>query len=233
LTRLLAPFAPFERMKCLSPYHDSHGAPLSELIAALNISALDVAVDPVRKTAPFNSDDLHPRPHDLRFVLPKDAHGRSLHAKWIEFHRPGRVSLMSGSANATKPALSSLDNVEAVVVRLQATHLIDCAPTEPLAVERHEREMDSLAFDGYVIAIVSGNGTLTGRIDAPHDLEGEWNCSFTARHQAWTWQTTNARADGAFSLQMANAIEESCAAGRAIQLRMSRNGINVAGWVSF
>ena len=226
--------AAFERIVCMAPFHDPEGAPIGALAKALSASQVDIAIDPNDRSAPFEKSVLSSSARKVQFVSPGKEERRCLHAKWFDSHGPAGSYLMTGSANATRTALTSTDNVEAVVLRqIQGDGPITWIPVKPEEIRNEETGLSASVFDGFLVATATSEGTLSGWVRARSDVNGQWKCWLVARHYEWEAGIAEVGPDGAFSMQAPTTLEEARGTSDAVQLRMRRAGKVVAGWVSF
>lgn len=154
-----------------------------------------------------------------------------LHAKVIEvICRSGRL-ILSGSANSTRPALITADNVEASVLRVvDDRSLFGWTAADPRSLEEGEGGVSdplggpclSARFDGVM---------LTGRLFGQPRPGGLWQARLVSGPTHLGLPDVAVEEDGTFSVKAGAAL--SFSAFRATQIILGRVGYEIRGWVIF
>src|SRR5450756_1591094 len=81
---------------------------------------------------------------------------RPVHAKWIEIEHDNGVLTLTGSVNATRPALGSTRNAEAGILRQQSTASTPLLPVKPcsIPIQQFSSFGDEAAFTGNVVYVL-------------------------------------------------------------------------------
>jgi hypothetical protein len=177
-----------ESLSILSPFHDQDGESVCELAAAINAKQTRViaSMGPKGPVSTFPFDAKLKTKVDP-FVLVTDDK-RPVHAKWIEITHKGGKVVLTGSVNATRPALIATHNVEAGILRLQRGDfrgpfkLKACPLPTKIRADFFEDESPSVEKVVYVILDPSNrlHGTLLGK-----NVAGQWearNCTAGRKH---------------------------------------------------
>ena len=159
--------------------------------------------------------------------------GRLLHAKIVEIVcRKGRLTL-SGSANATAPALITAKNVEASVLRIVDTaitfgwrpgHARPLADGEGGSADASTGPCLSAHLDGH---------RLRGRLFGLQNAGGAWEARGVSGALHVRLPEIVVDAEGVFELAVSLGKDLAFAADRAIQLVLARGEMEVRGWIVF
>ena len=155
---------------------------------------------------------------------------RPLHAKLIEIECAGATLTMSGSVNASGPALLSTGNVELAVLRVSA------APRATTAFVGDLPVFGSVDAESSAEAIAVLTSTLLGdRLDGTvlsPGCEGTWAARLDAVGEFLDLGDTMVEANGAFSIQVKAAELVGYGSRRAV-LTLARAGDRARGFVTF
>jgi hypothetical protein len=162
----------------MSPYHDPDGFAIQTLARRLNVKRTSVAVTSADKSSfPFDIAATWARP--AMPVKPANSDGRFVHAKWFEFETASAKFLFTGSINATRKALTTIDNVELGVLRRLPARSRPMAwePANLPAFDPHNRMPSGLKENEIVYATFDRDDAriLKGRIISLRPLEGLWS----------------------------------------------------------
>jgi HKD family nuclease len=107
-----------DELTVLSPFYDNDGYAIRTTIEKLGCNTLRVAIPPNIKSFNFPFEDARRWGKRIQPVWADTADSkRSIHAKWFEFRGKHASSVMTGSANATRQALCTTNNIEVSVLR--------------------------------------------------------------------------------------------------------------------
>ena len=227
-------------LSILSPFHDPDGQSVCELAAAISAEQTRVvaSMGPNGPLSTFPFDTKLKTKVDP-FVLVTDDK-RPIHAKWIEItHNDGKV-VLTGSVNATRPALITTYNAEAGILRYQAVgfrgpfKLKACSLPTRTSAEFFEDETPSAENVVYVTLDPSNRlrGTLFGKAVA-----GQWEARIV-RPGGNTIPPAQALAvlidiagDGKFVSEVARFTNELLEFEPGLQLRLTRGEHLARGWI--
>jgi hypothetical protein len=184
LPELLMPYGASRSVKIMSPYHDHDGFAVRELSERLGTKMISVAVTE-HGESPFPFQEAASWPTPPLPVRPELEDKRFVHAKWYEFENKLRTMLFTGSVNATRKALTTIDNVELGVARFVSTDKeLQKWHSEPLPtfkpqprmpsglkgnviVYAHFDRQDANRLSGCLISLSSSEGVWIGRLIGP------------------------------------------------------------------
>lgn len=216
----------------LSPYFESLKA-VSDLWEALGKPEIRIALpddDTQISRFPFAKARAGGLP--VKAVIAKVAFERPFHAKLLEINCQHGVLLVSGSANATVPALWGQKNIELAVFRHlspQAPRPIGWVPTEVPADIEIPPLPTSQTQTGCLFSEIAEDGRLTGHIVNGSLVSGTWLWHVVAPGRILASGDVEVMADGAFDV---GKIDIPLGAG-AIQLRLTRSGFaQIEGWIN-
>ena len=223
---------PWEKLICLSPYHDNTAKPVRELVERLGVTSLSVGVPPSpNEDSSFPFGQTRAWDADVRPVTPRiEKPRRPLHAKWIELRGLERWTL-TGSVNATRRSLASTENVEVVVLReLPTTASEDWkSATEP--------EYKPTAFstssenqDLVLHAEVSADGSIEGQLLGNAGLSGSWTIHLRMADERGPTGETIVQRDGCFTWRPDGFNE--FAEANSIQIVLSKDQSIARGWLA-
>jgi hypothetical protein len=229
-----------EALSVLSPFHDRDGESVCELAAAINSKQTRV----IASMGPKGPVSSFPFGTKLKtkvepFVLVTDDK-RPVHAKWIEItHKAGKI-VLTGSVNATRPALSTTRNVEAGILRHQPVgsrgpfKLKACPLPARTTADFFEDESSSVESVAYVTLDPSNRlrGTLLGK-----NVTGQWEARIarptgnTIPPERAPAVSINVTRDGEFVTEVARFTNELLEFEPGLQLKLSRDQDLVRGWI--
>lgn len=155
--------------------------------------------------------------------------GRSLHSKVFDIACARGRLVVSGSANATLPALTGA-NVEAVVARIHDRQpLFGWVPVKVYDVKTtSEKEPSERGGAAMVVEYLSG--TLSGRIFGGDGLGGEWKAHLASGARRLAAGPVSVAADGSFNLRPSENIDP-LSFGSSVQVIFSREQEEIRGWL--
>jgi hypothetical protein len=155
-----------------------------------------------------------------------------LHGKIIEVHcRHGRL-VLSGSVNATRPALVTSKNVEASVLRIVDDRLtFGWCPADARDPSQGEGG-DPDPAGGPCLSARFDGGAIKGRLFGQTSPTGTWNARIAAGAFHAPLPPVVVAADGAFEIKPA-ATQPFRNLVRSAQLVLARDADEVRGWVVF
>lgn len=155
-----------------------------------------------------------------------------LHAKIIEVTcRHGRL-VLSGSANATRPALVTSDNVEASVLRMVDDRLtFGWAPTDARDPSEGEGG-DPDPTGGSCLSARFDGGAIKGRLFGRAGPAGTWEARIVSGAVHATLAPVSVGPDGSFEIRPGAALPIRNLV-RSTQLVLTRDASDVRGWVVF
>lgn len=226
-------------VRSLSPYYDSDGSGILELAGGMGATTLSIGLPTGREKAttfPFGKADarfIRIRAMHLHASLP--AQQKTSHAKIIEIiMEDGSGLLVTGSVNATRKSLLTVDNIETAIVRrmldmTDSPFRWDPAPT-PRIYNTSEFKKAGLGQRVVVDARITAAGAITGTLLTGSDPSGTWETVLQKSDGTSRRFNLIVDASGRFaaSLQDLQLFEYSS----GLQLRVSRNGSSGIGWVS-
>jgi hypothetical protein len=224
-----------QRLCIASPFFDS-GAAVDRLASDLNVDEVHIHVHRsqtvlAEQGANWPRRAVHAiRPVQAGFITDQ----RPLHAKFYEIVcRRGRI-LISGSANATVPALGSAGNVEAVVARIQRARVAPwkLVKTEgPLIVGSDENEPNDPDSEvGVVRASLSGS-TISGHVLSPN-MSGAANLIIITAHAETLIGEIALDANQHFTAQATGVRKRIWTADRLLIAVESTSGARAEGFLS-
>jgi len=220
------------RITILSPYFESLKA-VEDLWSALGKPELRIALpDDDRQISRFPFAKAKAAGLPVKAVAAKAPFGRPFHAKLLELQCESGALLVSGSANATAPALWGQDNVElAVLCRLtpRATRPISWEATEVPADVEIPPLVSSQILTACLFAEITETGHLAGHIVNARSVGGTWLWHILAPGRVLASSRVDVSADGAFEIDKVDIPFGTS----AIQLRLTRSGFaQVEGWIN-
>ena len=214
-----------------SPYFGSAGA-VRQLADGLGVERVGVHVSTSLALAgrhyEFTSDPLA-YPVVLE-SLDEGPHQRPMHAKLIEISCNNSVLTVSGSVNASGPALSRASNVELAVVRARLVQ----TPVRPFVGALPPLPPVELQTGANVQAILLANlvgHQLSGVVMAA-DAKGVWSARLDATGEFRDLGELEVGANRRFSIEISGGDDIGFGQRRAI-LALSRGERRVAGFVTF
>jgi hypothetical protein len=214
-----------------SPYFGSAGA-VRGLADGLGLERFAVHVSTALALAGQHYDFAHDPRADRVVVenLDEEPRQRPMHAKLIEIICRDRVLTVSGSVNASGPALSRAVNVELAVVRAGPERtpvraFVGSLPPLPVVETEGSGSDDAILFANLVSRNLSG-------IVMGADAQGTWSARLDATGEFRELGDLEVGPDRRFSIEIRGGDEIGFGSRRAI-LALSRNGRRVAGFVTF
>jgi hypothetical protein len=214
-----------------SPYFGGSGA-VRALADRLGIDRVDVHVSTSLATAGRHYDfagDTLARPVVVT-GLDEGAAQRPMHAKLIEIACRDAVLMVSGSVNASGPALSRAANVELAVVRTRMT-ATPRMPFEGALPALPEIDVEPVAGNSSVLMAHLVGRKLTGMVMAGN-AAGPWSARLDATGEFRELGLVEIGADRRFEVEVAGGDEIGFGTRRAV-LSLSNGDRRIAGFVTF
>jgi hypothetical protein len=234
LPELLSEYGTCTAVTVMSPYHDPDGLSLARLSVLLGDAPVSVSVplaNPEKSPFPFAAASSWPVPASP--VRPTMADKRFAHAKLYEFSCKNGFSILTGSINATRKALLTVENVELGVLtaRPAGSRFLKWKSAKQPAFEPQSRMPSGLNENEIVYAGFDRNGSnlLTGQIISLKEPSGVWaGVLIQADGDAASFDVS-VEGDGSFSF--ANAAFERFIEMPALQIIMTLGEREARGWV--
>jgi hypothetical protein len=155
--------------------------------------------------------------------------GRSLHSKVFDIECARGRLVVSGSANATLPALTGA-NVEAVVARVHdRSPLFGWQPVKVYEVSTTS-EKEPAERGGAAMVVEYLGGTLSGRIFGASGLQGEWKAHLASGARRSAAGAVSVEEDGSFNLRPSENVDP-LSFGSSVQVIFSREQEEIRGWL--
>jgi hypothetical protein len=160
-----------------------------------------------------------------------DAFGddRSLHSKVFDIECAKGRLIVSGSANATVPALTGA-NVEAVVARIHDRQPLFGWEAVRVFEVRTTSEKEPAERSGAAMVVEYLGGALSGRIFGADGLEGTWDAHLASGARRSAAGPVDVAADGSFSLRPSDQVDP-LSFGSSVQVIFSRGPDEIRGWL--
>jgi hypothetical protein len=155
--------------------------------------------------------------------------GRSLHSKVFDIECARGRLVVSGSANATLPALTGA-NVEAVVARIHdRMPIFGWMPVQvhDTSVTSEKEPADRI---GAAMVVEYLGGALSGRIFGVSGLEGEWSAHLASGARRLAAGSVTVDRNGSFELRPPENIDP-LSFGSSVQVIFARGLDEVRGWL--
>ena len=222
-----------KRLTVLSPYFDSTGGAVKALAEAIGAEEIAIGLAPGSPgacTFPFSLARSWER--RLSAATPDLAgETRTLHAKWFEAEFQRGVVTLTGSVNATWPALCTTDNIEVGVLRISKRSgtwvrwaKAPIPKTPVVEAEREERVRRPVLY-----AQLDAGGCIQGQLLAAVDVAGQWEAMLGDAGDESQVFGVAVSESGAFTADVPNC--ERFAFASALQLNLEKGGTTVRGWV--
>lgn len=221
------------RISVLSPYHDANGLAIKELARATRCSTLRIALPPNPaevSSFPFSlASKLNLKVSAIRPKMDKVT-GRRLHAKWIEVATPDGTVTLTGSVNATYPALCSTKNIEVGVLRHSRTPMERWERAEvPTLFEPMIETSGDDSRRGLVYARLTAGGKIIGHMLPHADVAGVWQLRLEKTGQILLDVNVGVDSSGQFGARCENPNDIfSIGTVRVLLVRDQRT---VVGWL--
>ncbi|WP_025660149.1 hypothetical protein [Rhizobium sp. IBUN] len=217
-----------ESIHVVSPFFSGHHGirMLSESLLCERISVAVPAIAPsVFDFASAATDGMQVTP------VACDAFGddRSLHSKVFDIECARGRLIVSGSANATVPALTGA-NVEAVVARIHDRQPIFGWEQVQVFKVSTTSEKEPAERGGAAMVVEYLGGALSGRIFGTDGIEGTWDAHLASGARKSAAGPVSVAADGSFSLRPSDQIDP-LSFGSSVQVIFSRGPDEIRGWL--
>jgi hypothetical protein len=218
----------------LSPFHDLDGDSVRELAEKTGCTDVAVGISPHEgDPSPFPFKKAKAWNKALRAVrpdLPDEARG--LHAKWIEVTLPAARMTVTGSLNATRPALCSTDNVEVGVLRVEplpSGYVQWRSVATPEEFVTPKRRPGGMGQSCLVHASLLGDGSLVGHLLALFDPSGLWVGRLVLTSGEHFELSVTVSSTGEFRTQVAQS--ERLAFASSLQIELTHGTHFARGWI--
>ena len=229
---VLAEHGPCSSVTVMSPYHDSDGFAVERLSEALGGVPVAVTVQ-AAGSSPFPFHKASSWLFPVKPVRPAIVDNRFAHAKIYEFCFPNHHVLITGSINATRRALTTINNIELGVIRR--------VPSDAPLLEWHDVDMPGFEAPEHMPSGLGMNEVVFASFDEtdPGCLSG---LILSLQTVAGTWTARLMRADGEnlpFEVEVdarGHFTHESPALEPfsdfpALQIVMNHAGREARGWI--
>jgi hypothetical protein len=215
----------------MSPYHDADGFAVKQLLKALGDPKAAVAVTEKDSSPfPFQASKQWTRP--VTAARRREPERRFVHAKWYEFEFKGARLLLTGSINATRKALTTIDNIELGVLRVMPRGRADIVPLERFPKFDPDARHPS-GLGGHEIVFASFDRSrydrLHGQLISLSDTAGQWKVRLMDADGESTAASAQLDQQGNFAI--VDERIELFAQAAAIQIFLTRDGREARGWV--
>lgn len=221
-----------QRITILSPFFESVVG-VERLWLELDRPTLAIALpDSALQPSRFPFAKAKQKRLPVHAVSADPAFGRSFHAKLYQVECTHGTFLVTGSANATRPALWTSENTELAVFRRLGTN--ESAPIRwieaPIPSEWVPPSLTSAQDQARCLFVeLLSNRGLSGQIMNVRDPRGSWSWELVGRQSVLSVGVVEVGADGTFRI---DDVDLSLEVGPA-QLRLSRSNYpSVEGWVN-
>ncbi len=155
--------------------------------------------------------------------------GRSLHSKVFDIECAKGRLVVSGSANATVPALTGA-NIEAVVARIHDRQpIFGWNPVQVYEVSTTS-EKEPAERSGAAMVVEYFAGALSGRIFGGDGLEGTWEAHLASGARRSAVGAVSVAGDGSFSLRPSEQVDP-LSFGSSVQVIFSKGPDEIRGWL--
>ena len=220
-----------ETLTVLSPFYDHDGFSVKTLAAKLNCKEILIGVPSNARASNFPFSAAKKWGPRVEAVWSKEADSeRSLHAKWFELRSQLHNSVMTGSANATRQALCTTNNIEVSVLhtRPNAHEWIEWGPSKiPLVFEPPSPSSPS-STELLAHANLFGE-VLQGHVLGLTGATGRWDGVLTRPGGETKEFTTQVKEDGTFHVTDLEFLHFGFSSG--VQIQMHCNLLRARGWV--
>jgi hypothetical protein len=215
----------FDRVVALSPFHSSDAGPLRRLAARIGCEEVWVAIDGQSLVTPVREGS-----EGVSFVRRAEVDdNRPTHAKWYEFvgAQPWRLT---GSVNATRTSLESIDNIEVAALRpVTGDRLLHWLPCKPEATGVPPSPIDSIGGRLAIVTTVLSARVIAGRfLSKRNSPDGLWAARLLRQGVEQPLPPVDV-VDGAFEIRLPQdlAIDEV----EPCQLRLGKGDFAAIGWL--
>jgi hypothetical protein len=233
LAAYCGPHGGVENVTVLSPFHDANGSAMAELANATQCRELRIALPPnpgQTSTFPFHlAHDLNLRVTAVRPKLQK-ATRRTLHAKWIEVATLNGTVTLTGSVNATYPALCTTRNIEVGIIRHSNLPPDRWEPASiPVTFEIEPEPPVDSARPALVYTRLTAGGKITGHVMSQSEMNGEWRLRFEKTGHIYLDTSVQVDRKGQFTGACENT-NQILSAG-TIRVVLTRDENRAIGWL--
>ena len=224
-----------ESVTILSPFFDLDAGAVKDLATKTNAREVHIAlpVGSEQSTFPFPKANRWPAKVSAVSLSGKQEK-RKLHAKWIEWKTTTGTLTLTGSVNATRQALSGVNNIEVGVLRL--------APVDkPWAVWKKARvpttyleltfTRSGMGSSHLVFAELLDNGDLRGRIISVSSPAGTWSGDIQRPNGDSIPVNVTVKDDGKFYDSHLTTDEDFLFAS-GLQIKLDSDGRIARGWIT-
>lgn len=221
------------RLTVLSPYFDSSADAVKALAEAVRAEEVNVALPPgAPDVSSFPFASAGKWKWKVSAAVPELAKDtRALHAKWFEAEFQRGVLTLTGSVNATWPALCSIDNIEIGVLRISRTSgtWVRWAKVPIPRMAAIEKEREERTRQPVLYAKLEAGGDLRGNVLVADDVEGRWEATLSDTADQFETFSLAVDESAGFFADVPNS--EKFAFVSALQLTLEKAGRTIRGWV--
>jgi hypothetical protein len=221
-------------MTVLSPFFDPDGRAVLELATETNATQVKIALPPSNEDTSFPFRRASKWPVRVSAVaLDRKGEMRSLHAKWMEWKTSSGILTLTGSINATRQALSDINNIEIGVVRLAQVDsgwAVWKKAQIPSTYQPAKFVRSGIGSTYLVFAELLNTGDLRGRIVSFLSPSGSWSGGIQKPNGDSIEFVVTVKQDGCFKLHVTTEEEMLFATG--LQIRLESSGRLARGWIT-
>jgi len=220
-----------EALTVLSPFYDQDGFGVKTLAAKLHCTRIQIGVPTNARATNFPFSAAKKWGSGVEAVWSKDADTeRILHAKWFEFRSPLQNGVMTGSANATRQALCTTNNIEVSVLHTgpDPHDWIGWGPSKIPDVFEPPAPPSNNTAELLAHANLFGD-VLQGHVLGLNGATGRWGGVLTKPGGETKGFTTHVSEDGAFHVADSEFSHFGFSSG--VQIEMHRHLLRARGWV--
>lgn len=222
-------------IRCLSPFHDTDADGVISLAEKCGANRLLIGRLSSSKDSAFPFHGHRPTTVEVHSTILEGNFGsRPLHAKCWEIEcRDGTCLLVTGSMNATRQALHTMNNIELVTLRrvpIGSNLLFQWNPAEPVPLaSRDPLQAAGLGKRAFVQARLGGEGMLTGTVIMSGDRSGAWQASLEDPSGALWQGEVHLDSTGNFEIRLADTTDFLFRLG--VQITLRKTGAEARGWL--
>lgn len=217
----------------LSPLFDPDAEAVAHLAQRTNTPEVRIALPSGSElsTFPFTKTDAWPV--RVSAVKSNKQDRRRLHAKWLEWIGTNGILSLTGSINATRQALSGINNIEIGVLRVVPVDKpwIDWQRATVPATYNECRFSRAGMGARLVFGELLGNGDLRGQIMSLTSPAGIWSGEIQRSNGEFIELIVTASADGRFYVGNLTA-DENFLLATGLQINLQKDGQVARGWIT-
>ena len=216
------------KVRALSPFFDPDAAGIIEFAEVCGAKELTIGIlkgQENRSTFPFGNLSgnraLKLQAAEVESVAPE----RTLHAKWLELDLADGMRLtITGSVNATRKSLTTADNIEVALMRIEdpkATPSWSKWTPIPIPTKNRTSSYRSAGIGTRLLihAELLADGVVNGRLFGSGSLAGEWEMTIEWPDGAERRVPGDVAVDGAFTCRFAISPDDLIKPGPQLTIR--------------